>query len=138
MVYCKLLKYIKLFYISVASFHASSTLVNDQHGKTIAFQNLMRSSDRLIDHRYTFLSNASYAKCFRDPREFTWLYKDTKAGFKVVSFSSSIASPKRRAAPPKPVFLTSPPPINLKPVSRSSIRPPRLQPHNDSSSSDDE
>lgn len=144
MVYCSLLKYLKLFYISVASFHASSTMVKD-NGKVVAFQNMMRSSNGLINHKYTFISNASYAKCFRDPREHTWLYKDPKAGFKVVAFSSSINSPKPTPTPTKSIRIPTPSQMNpqsiqIKPITRSSIRPsPRLQPHHDSdSSSDDE
>lgn len=146
MVYCSILKYLKLFYISVASFHASSTLVKDRDGKLVAFQNMMRSSNGAINHKYTFVANSSFAHCFRDRRQFTWLYKDDKSGFKVVSFSSSIDSKKSPTTPTKPLLLSSPLPINpepikIKPITRSSIRPlSRVQrhDHNDSSSSDDE
>lgn len=146
MVYCSILKYLKLFYISVASFHASSTMVKDNNGKLVAFKNLLRSSDGAINHKYTFIANSSYAHCFRDPREFTWLYKDAKSNYKLVSFSSSINAQKPRPTSSKPVYLSTPlsvnpTPIKLKPITRSSIRPiirPRHHDHNDSSSSDDE
>lgn len=144
MVYCSVLKYLKLFYLSLASFHASTTLVKDNNNKVVAFQNMIRSPTDGINHKYTFIANSSYAKCFREPREITWLYKDGQSGFRVVSFSSSITPTQKRVPTTTPAIrIPTPSVINpslIKPVTRSSQRiiPPKLKPYDSDTSSDEE
>jgi len=148
MVYCKFLKFVKLFYLSISTFHASSTLVQGPDGRPVAFQNMIRSIDSSINHKYTFLSNASYSHCFGEPRDITWLYKDGQRGYKVVSFARTQSPKSTPSITPKPVRLSPTKPLTpspsrmIKPVTRgSSIRRFPTQPKrnsNDTDSSSDE
>lgn len=85
------MKFIKLFYLSLATFHTSTTMIQDQN-HVVAYQNRLISTDGNLHHKYTFITNASYSPCFKDPMEITWLYK-AQRGYKVISFSSSLKSP---------------------------------------------
>lgn len=133
-----MLKYVKLFYISIATLKASSVLVNDKDGKAVALHNMIRSPSGL-DHRYTFIKNTSYAHCFRDRGAHAWIYKDPQASQRMVQFSSTLTPIKIKytssdTTPPtsRPTQLPS-----IKPITRSSRNRPPRRPSTDSSSSDD-
>lgn len=133
---CSMLKYIKLFYISLASFKASSTVVNDKDGKAVAIHNMIRSSSGL-DHRYTFIQNVSYAHCFRDRDAHTWIYKDPSTASRMVSFSSTLTPIKLKYIPVKNASRPTQLP-QIKPITRSSRSiSRRLYHESDSSSSSD-
>lgn len=119
MVLCSTLKFLKLFYLSLATFQTSTTMVQDEHGNTIAYQNALRSTDGALHHKYTFIANASYSHCFKDPMEITWLYNSGQKGYKVISFSSSLDSP-------------------TKPAIRHRIPPQSRLSHGEDSSSDED
>lgn len=123
---CSMLKYVKLFYLSLSTFRASSTLVNDKDGRPVAIHNMIRSPGQL-DHRYTFVKNVSYAHCFRDSHAHSWIYKDAGSPQRMVSFASTLTPIKLKYSQtqsPTPTSRHSQlPPI--KPITRSSRSPIR-------------
>lgn len=144
MVTCSLLKYLKIFYLSLSTFHSSSVLVKDNTGKTVAIQNIIRSNPNIF-HKYTFISNSSYRKCFKQPHSVTFLYNNNQNAIQMVSFPSSVNPQRPRSTSSPSIRVPTPPlvnptPIKIKPVSRSSnsIRPYPKHNDGDTSSSDEE